>query len=338
MEHLHVTVYDLGSIDLEAANSSHVLVIDMVGANQRVLDVGCSTGYLGKALMNNGCTVDGVEVDPEAAEVARGHLRRVIDLDLDRDDLAEALTGEQYDRIVLADVLEHLMRPGAVLEAAVGLLAPGGKIVISVPNVAHGALRLSLLQGRWAYRDTGLLDRTHIRFFTRASIVELVHEAGLQVKRFRSTTLDPLASEIELDTVNLPEALVGWVRAQDGAFDYQYVLLVEPGETRDVPPVQPAQVVAGMEQLHEGPGPLQEIGSLLRERAELRRKVLTLRDHVMGAEAELGQARRDRDRAEAESAEAQHAATQMRASASWRIGQIVVRPLRGVRGLLRGRS
>lgn len=331
-----MTVYDLGSIDPEAANSSHVLVVDLVGADQRVLDIGCSTGYLGKELVRRGCTVDGVEVDPEAAEAARAHLRTVTTLDLDRDDLAEALAGEQYDRIVLADVLEHLMRPQDVLEAAASLLAPGGKIVISVPNVSHGSLRLGLMQGRWRYRDTGLLDRTHIRFFTRDTIVELVHAAGLSVERLRSTTLDPLDSEIEIDRNNLPDALVGWVRSQPEAFNYQYVLLVEPGAERRVPPLEPAEVLPSMLEVHEASSELQDVAALQAERLALLRKVLTLRDHAVGAEAELGQARRDRERAERRFGEARQELEAVRASASWRLGHTAVAPLSKARRVLRG--
>jgi 2-polyprenyl-3-methyl-5-hydroxy-6-metoxy-1,4-benzoquinol methylase len=315
-----------------------VLVVDLVGPDQRVLDVGCSTGYLGKELVARGCTVDGVEVDPEAAEAARAHLRTVTQLDLDRDDLATALDGQQYDRIVFADVLEHLMRPREVLESAVRLLAPGGKIVISIPNVAHGSLRLGLMQGRWQYRDTGLLDRTHIRFFTRSTLADLVQGAGLSITRLRSTTLDPLHSEIELDQAGLPEALVHWVRTQEDAFNYQYVLLAEPGDSTEVPPLEPAEVLPTMDEVRPGTTDLVEIGALLAERAELRRKVLNLRDHAVGAEAELGQARRDRERAEAERDAALHDTRVLRASASWKIGQLAVSPVSKARRLLRGRA
>ncbi len=332
-----MSVYDLGSIDMDAPNSSHVLVVDLVGPGKRVLDVGCSTGYLGKELISRGCTVDGVEIEPEAAEVARTHLRNVTVLDLDQDELT-SVGEEQYDCIIFADVLEHLMRPQAALKQAVRLLAPGGSIVISVPNVAHGALRLGLLQGRWEYQETGLLDRTHIRFFTRSTLVELVHAAGLSVTRLRSTTLDPLASEIALDRENLPEALVSWVRTQEEAFNYQYVALVTPGTDRDVPPVEPAGIVPMMEEIHYGSERLEDIGAVQAERNELRRKVLTLRDHAVGAEAELGQARRDRESAEAARDAALQELEALRASASWRLGQLAVAPLSKARRTLRGRA
>lgn len=342
MERLAVSVYDLESIDPEAANTSHALVVELVGAGQRVLDIGCSTGFLGEVLIERGCTVDGVEVDPDAAELARKRgLRTVTVMDLDREDVAAALDGELYDRIILADVLEHLMRPAAVLASAAKLLAPGGQIVISVPNVTHGSLRLALLQGRWDYRDTGLLDRTHIRFFTRASILALADEAGLQVTRLRSTVVDPLASEVELDREALPDVVVDWVRSRPESFNYQYVLVVEKAGDEGVAPtpeLEPAAVLPEMAEAQEGGRVLLmlEADRLLEENTTLRRKVLTLRDHAVGAEAELGTARRERSIAERKLSRAEHDVAELRASASWRVGQFVVAPLSRVRRAIRG--
>ena len=99
--------------------------------------------------------------------------------------------------MVLADVLEHLREPARALRDATDLLREGGRLVLSVPNVAHGALRLALLQGRWSYTETGLLDRTHLHFFTRTSLFELVEGAGLAVDQLRATVADPLGVEVD---------------------------------------------------------------------------------------------------------------------------------------------
>ena len=101
--------------------------------------------------------------------------------------------------IVFGDVLEHLLDPATVLTSSLELLRPGGSIVISIPNVAHGAVRLALLQGRWNYTDTGLLDKTHIRFFTLTPCSRCWSRPGLSVTEFRSTVADPLATEIPVD-------------------------------------------------------------------------------------------------------------------------------------------
>lgn len=338
-----MTVYDLEAIDPDAVNTSHTLVFELVGRDRRVLDVGCSTGYLGTALAGRGCVVDGVEIDPEAARLAREHLHAVMEVDLDNEDLAKALPGRQYDCIVFADVLEHLRNPRAVLESAISLLAPDGEVVISVPNVTHGSVRLALLQGRWDYRDTGLLDRTHIRFFTHESILDLVRESGLAVTEFRSTVVDPLSSEVELDYGSLPSVLVDWVRAQADSFNYQFIIRARPGvQEGEIPPVNPAAHLPEMDEVNDAEATLRdlddELSELRRSILTLRRHILTLRDHAVGAEAELGQARREHTRMESELEDARHDVEALRRSASWRVGQMVVAPLSGVRRKWRGQA
>jgi 2-polyprenyl-3-methyl-5-hydroxy-6-metoxy-1,4-benzoquinol methylase len=379
MECSAVTAYDLESMDPDAVNTSHGLVVQFVGAARRVLDVGCSTGYLGEALTARGCVVDGVDKDPDAVAIAGTRLNSAQVVDLDTDDLAEVLAGHEYDRIIFADVLEHLMNPRAVLASAAALLAPDGEIVISIPNVAHGALRLALLQGRWDYHETGLLDRTHIRFFTRTSLVALIHSAGLSVTAIRSTVVDPLGSEVEIQRTELPQGVLSWVRAQDDSFNYQFVAMARIGvQHGEVPGVEPAIHVAEMDGIEEAAVSVsslyelrrgfaemrREIGSLRsltssddapkvavpealedalrtvqelrRENAELRRSVLNLRDHAIGTEAELGQSRRDRETMRSELTQAVVAITELHASASWRLGRLLVLPLSRARQVLRG--
>jgi len=212
------------TLDPAATNTSHGLLLALVGGNKRVLDVGCATGYLAEALGQRGCTVSGVEYDAGAAEKARPFLDHLVVGDVITLDLDAAFGDRRYDVIVLGDVLEHLPDPEPVLARLTGLLAPRGSVVISVPNVTHGSLRLALLQGRWQYRDLGLLDRTHLRFFTRESLLTMLGSAGLAVVELRTTTLDPLGSEVEVDAAALPPGVVDWVREQPDAMSYQFVL------------------------------------------------------------------------------------------------------------------
>jgi 2-polyprenyl-3-methyl-5-hydroxy-6-metoxy-1,4-benzoquinol methylase len=219
------------TLDPSVSNNSHAQLLDMVGGNKTVLDVGCATGYLGAELVDRGCTVDGVESDVEAAAKAAAVLRRVVVGDLAVLDLEHELEGQRYDRIVCGDVLEHLAEPAPVLRRLVGLLAPGGSVVISIPNVSHGSIRLALLQGRWEYQDLGLLDRTHIRFFTRRTLLELLHGAGLAAAEVRTTVKDPLASEVQVDPQDLPPGAVDWVRAQPDAMTYQFLVRAVPDDS-----------------------------------------------------------------------------------------------------------
>src|SRR5688500_10369431 len=142
-------------------------VIRLVGTGKRVLELGCATGYVSRVLVENGCEVVGIELDAEAAKRAMEHCEFVVVGDLEVLDLAEELGDRQFDVIVAADTLEHLKNPEIVLERLHPFFAPNGYLVASIPNIAHGSVRLALLEGRFPYSQTGLLDDTHLRFYTR---------------------------------------------------------------------------------------------------------------------------------------------------------------------------
>ncbi len=212
------------TLDPTVSNNSHSQILDLVGGNRTVLDVGCATGYLAQALNLQGCTVSGIEYDAEAAEEARPHLDHLVVGDVTTMDLAAEFGDRRYDVIVFGDLLEHLADPAPALARLTSLLAPGGSVVVSMPNVAHGSVRLALLQGRWDYQTLGLLDRTHIQFFTRRTLLDLLHGAGLTALEVRTTVKDPLASEVAVDPDLLPPGVVDWVRAQPDALTYQFLV------------------------------------------------------------------------------------------------------------------
>jgi 2-polyprenyl-3-methyl-5-hydroxy-6-metoxy-1,4-benzoquinol methylase len=178
-----------GLVAAHGLSASHRLVLDEVPDGARVLDVGCATGYLAAELSRRSCVVDGIEFDPVAAQEARAHCREVTVGDLEAPFTHAAveamLAGTRPDVIICADVLEHLRDPWTILAWLRTLLAPGGRAVISVPNIAHWTTRRALLHGRFDYTNYGLLDRTHLRFFTRASAAELAHRAGFAVRAER---------------------------------------------------------------------------------------------------------------------------------------------------------
>ena len=175
-----MTVYD-GVIDLALTNNSRTRIVGLIPAGSRVIDVGCATGFMAEHLTRAlGCRVTGVERDPDAARVAAGRCARLIVGDIEDPELLARCEGE-YDVVVFADVLEHLRGPAAVLSALAGVLAPGGRVLASIPNVAHWSIRWRLLVGRWDYQERGILDRGHLRFFTRRSALDLFRQAGLRV-------------------------------------------------------------------------------------------------------------------------------------------------------------
>ncbi|MEP7368006.1 MAG: class I SAM-dependent methyltransferase [Dermatophilaceae bacterium] len=212
------------TLDPSASNTSHHQLLELVGGHKSVLDVGCATGYLAEALVQRGCVVSGIEYDRDAAEQAEQFLDQLVIGDLNELDLGQAFQGRTFDVIVLGDILEHLVEPEDVLARLVGLLAPGGSVVISIPNVAHGSIRLALLQGSWDYRDLGLMDRTHIRFFTRGTLLAMLRAAGLAAVDIRTTTLDPLGGEVPVVIDELPAGVIEWVREQPDAFSYQFLV------------------------------------------------------------------------------------------------------------------
>lgn len=148
-----------------------------------VLDVGCGFATTSQRIHEMGNKVTGVEQSPEALPVAGRRLERVVAKDLqDIEGVAAELGGARYDVIVFADVLEHLAWPQTVLNAYLAFLKPGGSIIISLPNVGLWSVRLSHLFGGWNYQDTGVLDRTHLRFFTRKTARKLIESAGLRIR------------------------------------------------------------------------------------------------------------------------------------------------------------
>lgn len=212
---------DLATVD---PSTSHGQMIELVGYNKEVLDVGCATGYLARALVARGCRVSGVELDAEAAEDARPVLERVVVGDLSALDLVAEFGAGTFDVLVFGDVLEHLTDPLTVLRRAVPLLRPGGSVVVSVPNITHAAVRLSLLKGEFEYRELGLLDRTHVHFFTRESLRRTVREAGLVPVDIRRTTAGFFETEIRVDPADVDPALVERLRQDPDSDTYQFVL------------------------------------------------------------------------------------------------------------------
>jgi 2-polyprenyl-3-methyl-5-hydroxy-6-metoxy-1,4-benzoquinol methylase len=162
--------------DCEGCNSSLLRAVPTESG--RILEVGCAGGRLGAALkaQDPSREVFGIEREPAVAARAGEHLDRVFVLDVERDD--PALEKGCLDCILYGDVLEHFVDPEAVLRRHRQLLAPGGCILCSVPNVQHHSVVAALLQSDFQYTDTGLLDATHLRFFTYSTLVKLLLDAG----------------------------------------------------------------------------------------------------------------------------------------------------------------
>jgi 2-polyprenyl-3-methyl-5-hydroxy-6-metoxy-1,4-benzoquinol methylase len=149
----------------------------------RVLDVGCGFGALGKLLIDErGCEMHGIERNPEARRYLDGLYTNYVIGDVEQG--ADRFAPGSFDCIIFADILEHLIDPQSTLERYSRLLTEGGVVVASMPNVRNISILYNLIvRGRWKYTDSGLLDRTHLRFFARADIHDLFEGAGLRIER-----------------------------------------------------------------------------------------------------------------------------------------------------------
>ncbi len=212
------------AVDPDADNNSHAFALSLIGYNKSVLEVGCSTGYLTKVLTERGCNVVGIEIDPEAAEVAEQWAERVVVGNIDEGDVWNYVKDEAFDVVVLGDVLEHLRDPLGSLRQAVRKIKSTGFVVTSLPNIAHGDVRIALLQGRFRYSETGLLDRTHMRFFTLETIRELMSQAGLVVVDTRRVVMPLFHSELGVKRSDVNHKTLDELHADPEVESYQFVM------------------------------------------------------------------------------------------------------------------
>jgi 2-polyprenyl-3-methyl-5-hydroxy-6-metoxy-1,4-benzoquinol methylase len=216
------SVAETGYVPLnENTRGGHVKLLALVGDGKRVLDVGCSSGYLARPLVAAGCIVVGLEVDAAAAEIARDVCEDVLVGDVETMELP--FEPESFDVILCGDLIEHLRDPEALLARVRPLLRPNGRLVLTTPNVANWSIRLGLLAGRWRYTERGILDRTHTHLFTRKTLVEAIERAG-----YRIETLDYTVPLPVLRTATTERAAHAVGRLRPSLFAYQFVVAASP--------------------------------------------------------------------------------------------------------------
>jgi GT2 family glycosyltransferase/2-polyprenyl-3-methyl-5-hydroxy-6-metoxy-1,4-benzoquinol methylase len=209
----------------DTPDSTHNQLLLLVPRGSRVLELGCATGYMSKVLRERlGCTVTGIEVDSAAAEVAREWADRVIVGDAEELDYAQVFGSARFDVILFADVLEHLRDPESVLRRVRPFLEPRGSVVASIPNVAHGSVRVALLGGEFRYTPNGLLDDTHLRFFTQDSVLALFEDAGYSIVEWLSKTTPIDQTEVVQPEVALPQSVRQSLESDPTATAYQFIV------------------------------------------------------------------------------------------------------------------
>jgi GT2 family glycosyltransferase/2-polyprenyl-3-methyl-5-hydroxy-6-metoxy-1,4-benzoquinol methylase len=183
-------------------NNSIKKQLNFIESNKTIVDFGCATGYMARLMSQRECVVTGVEINEKAAEVARQYCKNVVVADLDIASVLDIFQEQTFDIAVFGDVLEHLRNPWKVLIETKKILSDNGYVVASIPNIAHGAIRLALMEGKFQYQELGILDNTHLRFFTRKTVQELFENAGYLIEKI-DTTKVPLFSDSNLvPTIN----------------------------------------------------------------------------------------------------------------------------------------
>ncbi len=223
--------YHRGWVEWGNGAGAHALLLDWVGFNKAVLEIGCNTGYLSNVMQQRGCRVTGVDIDAGAAELARPFCQRLIVGDIERLDWKAVLGDERFDVILFGDVLEHTRTPAGILQSLAGYMTPTGCIVASLPNIAHGSIRLSLLLGRFEYAPLGILDETHLRFYTGETARQMLSTGG-----FRVTEMAAVHAPVSPDLIDevrrrYPQIGAQWISdvlSQEEAAAFQYVFRAEP--------------------------------------------------------------------------------------------------------------
>lgn len=168
----------------------------------KALEIGCACGATLLKIKNRfkHSSVFGIEINESAAEIAKT-VAQVTSSDIEKENLS--YEKNIFDYIILADLLEHLRDPWNILKNISQYLSPGGKVILSIPNVMHFSVISNLLNGRWGYSDAGIMDRTHLRFFTLFEANMMIYKAGLSMYKYQRNVL-PLSSKdkVFIDKLN----------------------------------------------------------------------------------------------------------------------------------------
>ncbi len=204
-------------------------IIRHLAPKSYVLELGPATGYLTRFLKENlGCRVDCVEVCPEMAEEAKKYSDRMLIADLEKVSLEEEFGTKVFDFVILADVLEHVREDKRLLTSCAKVLKESGKCLVSVPNIAHASIFGELFAGRFEYSDEGLLDKTHVRFYTRRSIQRKLIEAGFDIRQIEAVIRLPEETEFRNSLSSLPIEVQRAILDLEDSLTYQFIIECTP--------------------------------------------------------------------------------------------------------------
>jgi 2-polyprenyl-3-methyl-5-hydroxy-6-metoxy-1,4-benzoquinol methylase len=205
-------------------------VVHLVGFSKRVLEIGCGPGSITRALAQHGqCRVTGLELDLESIKKAAPYCETVIQADLNSEAWPHLFDGaDPFDVVVAADVLEHLYDPWTTLKRMASLIGPNGYLVISLPHVGHAGVMSCIINSDFEYRDCGLLDRTHIRFFGVRNMEALFAQAELKIVEVKYVILPPENTDLAENWSKLSVTVQDAIQTSPYADVYQVVVKAVP--------------------------------------------------------------------------------------------------------------
>lgn len=225
--------YDF-EIDVTQKNDARVIAFDFIEPNSKVLDIGSSSGCFGQILKKyKNCEITGIEYDFDSIKIAEEKkvFEKIYQLDLNNFDIKQFGQYKNYfDYIVFGDVLEHLLFPNKVLEAFKFLLKPNGKYIISLPNTAHATVKINLLVNKFEYEEIGILDKTHIKFFTHKTLPSFLAESKLAMEKFDYTIMPVKRHNSENNLSAIPIGVRNFIFKDNYSYVLQYIILCSLSE------------------------------------------------------------------------------------------------------------
>ena len=214
-------------IDISKDNS-HTKILNLVKPNSSVLEFGPDNGMMSRYMKDVlNCKITAIELNADAAKNASHYCEKMIVGNIEEYTWLTELVEQKFDYIIFADVLEHLYDPWKVLAEVKVFLKDSGRLIVSIPNVAHNAIIMSLLEDEFNYTETGLLDNTHIRFFTAKTLDKMVCQAGYMITSCDFTYKSPMDKEFSRIYDNYGDHISSFLQRRKLGEVYQFILEIK---------------------------------------------------------------------------------------------------------------